>query len=186
MSQLTSLNRRQHPRLVTAAVFVAALVLALFGAQAFFPAQASAATVDLACTGPANGNYSPGFTFTPQTVSFTGSFTYTCVGDPNITSGSVQLSGQGTSSCGVAFPASSSTSVITWNTGETSTIDATSLVRVNGLGVVTVALTGEVTAGKFLGDDYTSLAAGVPTSGSCLSSGGVTQTSGALAAAFSH
>jgi len=184
MRQRTPPTRR-YPRLAATAVSLAALILATVAPQALFPSPASALTIDNACAGTVTTAYSPGFTLTPQTVSYSSTAAVNCTGDPNVTSGGYTSAGQITINCGLSMPSFNSQTTITWNTTETSTMAISSLVGINAVGVLTITITGEVIAGKFLGDDYTSVLVAAPTSGNCLF-GGVTQVQGTFVNEFSH
>ncbi|MEU4577864.1 hypothetical protein ACBI99_06275 [Nonomuraea sp. ATR24] len=122
-----------------------------------YAAPAHAIGQDVLCSidGTNTLTFSPKLRLTEQNVTMTGTGTYpTCVSsDPDITSGTSTISGQGSLGClSGAMPA---TEVVTWNTGETSTISYTVTLNVVA-GQSVFAVVGAVTAGKFAGDTVTS------------------------------
>lgn len=133
---------------------VALGVVTLTGSAVAGAAAASAATlVDLTCLGTNDATFSPGLTFTTQTVDIEAEGAYTdCVGDSEVAPGTYTATGEGTMSCLAGGHAGEFT--ITWNTGEHSTIAFTNTVAVRPGGEVVVVATGEVLAGKFDGARY--------------------------------
>lgn len=142
------------------------------------PAQAVGPT----CVATSTVSFSPGLTFTPttQTIGFDVQYSG-CVtlGRPDIVSGTRQGSYVGTRSClSVLPPSASGTFVVTWNTGETSTVTGTSSGQdVAGQSVLT--LSGTVTAGLFVGSSFTEVItqASLDLTG-CLIPPGITSQSG--------
>ncbi|WP_156325588.1 hypothetical protein [Nonomuraea sp. SBT364] len=99
--------------------------------------------------------FSPKLRLTQQAVTMTGTGNYpTCVSsDPDISSGTSTISGQGSLGClSGSMPA---TETVTWNTGESSTISYTVTLNLVA-GQTAFAVIGTVTAGKFAGDTVTS------------------------------
>jgi hypothetical protein len=172
------------PRLRRAAAAVAALALAL-SALVTVGTAAGATVIDLQCTGSQTLGYSPGLTLTPQGVSVAGSGSFSCPvsTDPAISTGSFTV-GPVTATLGCALTGGSGTFAYTWNTGQVSTVSATSVVTAN-LGVVAVTSTGTVVSGPFAGDTavftWTGTSPGVL---DCLSATGVTQYAGPTTLTF--
>lgn len=104
--------------------------------------------------GAAESTYSPPLSTTPQTVMNTGTSTltncYSLFG--GVTSGSSVINNSRPDySCNELLNIGSSGSVITWNTGETSTLTQTRIgSRVEGLAVIFTHI-GSVVSGKFEG-----------------------------------
>jgi len=118
------------------------------------PAQAIGPT----CVATSQITYSPGITLTPSsqstdyTVSFSGCLT---PGRTDIVSGSRSGSFTGVRSClSVLPPSASGTLVVTWNTGETSTVSYTADGQDVG-GQTVHTINGTITAGLFTGSSYT-------------------------------
>nr|BDT37387.1 hypothetical protein MFMH1_70560 [Myxococcus sp. MH1] len=104
------------------------------------------------CVGSVSSNYSPPLTNTPQDVNVVGSAVYSnCLGGGVLTASSPTGGSFPDYSCQGLLQMGSSPAVLTWNTGETSTLVQTRVV-VQGAGTsVTVLLLGSVTSGKFAG-----------------------------------
>ncbi|MEU5795914.1 hypothetical protein E2C11_15405 [Streptomyces lavendulae] len=120
-------------------------------------AAAPAGVLDLTCTPPSSGvsTYNPPLTNTQQMVATT--ITYQlgpCVSAkaPQVTAGTAVLNNAPRlRSCLELLGSSSRTLVITWNTGQTSTLSLNVTASVVGAVLQTI-LTGTVTAGLFQGD----------------------------------
>ncbi|MFI1013141.1 hypothetical protein [Streptomyces sp. NPDC020965] len=136
-----------------------ALIAACAGLVTAAPAQA--APGDLVCLPPTSSTvtFSPALTTVPQDVTVTtnnlfGPCTSTSV--PGITSGtfsgSFHVPGR---SCLTLAGSGSSTSTITWNTGQTSTLSLNYTTTIAGA-VYTSVLIGTVTSGLFAGDTVVS------------------------------
>lgn len=172
------------PRLSRVAAAVAALALGL-SALVTTGTAAGAAVVDLQCTGSQTLSYSPGLTLTPQAVTVSGSGSFSCPlsSDPAISTGSFTVGPVG-ATLGCALTGGSGTFAYTWNTGQVSTVSATSVVTAN-LGVVVVTSTGTVVSGPFAGDTavftWTGSSPGLL---DCLTPAGVTQYSGPTTLTF--
>ena len=145
----------------------------------------AAQLVDIQCEGTQTSSYSPGLLLTPQTVTVTFSTIYapcTSVSDPEITTGLASGTASVTTSCLELLdgPPGSTTRVITWNTGETSTWVFTLTSQHLG-GVVFITQTGAIVAGKFAGSTAVGVVALLsPPVIQCLASPGVTRVQGAL------
>ncbi|MFI2783557.1 hypothetical protein [Streptomyces sp. ALB3] len=145
----------RRPRLST----LLAVVCLLAGGLTFAAPASAAPTglLDITCTPPSSNSttFSPPLTNTPALVTRTGSAQFgPCVSlsRPDVTSGS--SSRPPTSlllDCSDLLTASSTTTTITWNTGETSTLSLNSTATIIGAALITTA-TGTVTAGLFQGD----------------------------------
>lgn len=173
-------TRRTHARL-TRWPGVLALLIA---STAVLPAQAAHALDSTTCTGSASVVYSPGLTFTPRTVTFTETDTYsTCLStDPTLTSGSsvntVSLAG---ASCLGAGPGTA-TYTINWNNSQSSTL-ALSYTDVIAGGVETLIGTGTVTSGQFTGGTaLVTIVLTAPNPLQCLTTTGATGQSGVITA----
>jgi hypothetical protein len=167
-----------------AAAAVAALALGL-SALVSVGTAASAAVIDLQCTGSQTLNYSPGLTLTPQAVTVSGSGSFSCPvsSDPTISTGAFTVGPVG-ATLGCALTGGSGTFAYTWNNGQVSTVSATSLVTAS-LGVVSVTSTGTVVSGPFTGDTAVFTWTGAsPGLLDCLTPTGVTQYSGATTLTF--
>jgi hypothetical protein len=109
------------------------------------------------CTVTANSTYSPGLTLEPkpQTVRFSADYT-SCItpGRPDITSGSRSRVVNLTRGCLDAQSSYSQTLDIIWNTGETSTVTATTTPTYVAGQLVNTTI-GTVTAGLFAGSSFT-------------------------------
>lgn len=134
---------------VSAALAASALALA--------PGPAHAQAGDLVCLPPTSSTvtFDPPLTQTPQTVNvhsanLLGPCTSTT--NPAVTSGTItgtyQVAGR---SCTTLAGPGSSTSTVTWNTGQTSTLHLNFTTVIAGA-VYTSVVTGVVTDGLFQGD----------------------------------
>jgi hypothetical protein len=111
----------------------------------------------MTCTAEQRTTYSPGATFVPsqQNIHVTGTFPVcTSVSNPEITSGSIEFSFQGTKSCLALDRTITGTSGILWNTGQTSTYTYTSTTATIA-GQIVVTIVGTVIAGAFQGNTIT-------------------------------
>jgi hypothetical protein len=134
---------------------VIALICSLLAGTLASPAQAAAG--DLTCTADQRTTYSPGVTFVPsqQNIHVTGTFPVCAsVSNPEITSGSIDFSFQGTKSCLALDRTIKGTSGILWNTGETTTYTYTSTTATIA-GQIVVTIVGTVIAGAFQGNTIT-------------------------------
>jgi hypothetical protein len=134
---------------------VAALVLALAGAIFVSgPAQAAGPT----CTASSQATFSPGLQLLPTTqdIAFNAGYS-NCVtpGHPEITSGVRSGTFTGPRGClSILPPSASGTFVVTWNTGQTSTVTFTQTGQ-DVAGQTVLTATGTVTSGLFLGASFT-------------------------------
>jgi hypothetical protein len=151
-------------------------------AMAVLPAAASAATV-IQCVGMETIEFSPGLTLTPKatTISLTVDLT-TCTGisDPPVTSLFLHIAPTFTASClgpldGLLI---TQTSVYTWNTGDTSTMQVTVTgTRAGAVQIITGI--GEITDGLFEGASVVFVQTlPIPNVLQCLAPPGVTEISG--------
>ncbi|MGC5014161.1 hypothetical protein ACLQ2R_25645 [Streptosporangium sp. DT93] len=158
----------------------------LITTAALLPAPAAHAAASATCTGSSAISYSPGLTFTPQTVTYSEtdtltSCTSTVSGLTSGTSGTVfTLPG---ASC-LAAPSLNTdpTFTITWNTGQHSVINLT-FTDLIVAGTEQVTGTGTVTSGPFTGGNATVVwVYPVLNPLQCLASPGLTSQSGTLIA----
>ncbi|WP_043628971.1 hypothetical protein [Nonomuraea candida] len=145
-------------RVTSARAAVCGAVLALLGPLGMaYAGPAHAIGQDVICSidGTNTLAFSPKLRLAEQAVTMTGTGTYpTCVSsDPDITSGTSTIFGQGSLGClSGSMPA---TETVTWNTGESSTISYTVTLNLFA-GQAAFVVVGTVTAGKFAGDTVTS------------------------------
>jgi hypothetical protein len=127
----------------------------------FPPSPAHAAPGDLTCTENESVSYSPGLLNTrrPVDVSVYNVLSCTSPTDPAVTGGHVQATVHGLDrSCTDLTASGSGSYTITWNTGETSTINYNRSAN-HVLGTLVIVENGTVTAGKFTGDSTTHVVA---------------------------
>lgn len=161
-------------------------VLASFAALAVAGVSVSSSAAHAAssttCTGSSAVSYSPGMTFTRQTISWTLTDTYSsCTStDSSLTAGGLSKNITGEASCddGVGLlPATSIT--ISWNNSQSSTVTLTTVTDALVLGSEQVTAVGTVTSGEFAGDDVTIVwVYAVLNPLQCMTSQGVTSQSG--------
>lgn len=136
-------------------------VLASFAALAVVSVSSSAhASSSTTCTGSAAVSYSPGLTFTKQTVDISETDTYTCTStDTSLTSGgwsaTISFPGASCASADVSFGPIAGGVTINWNNGQSSTLLPTVVTDdiVGGNEVFTGV--GTVSSGEFAGADAT-------------------------------
>ncbi|WP_131736112.1 hypothetical protein [Actinomadura roseirufa] len=173
-------GRRARRAAAPAALLLTAALTTLLPAQA-----ADAALGSVTCTGTSHLAYSPGLTFTPQSVTITETDTYTsCASsDPTLTSG--HISGSFTVaglSCANVTAGPDRYPVI-WNNGQTSIIAFTQTEATVVAGVQQYVGTGTVTSGEFNGDTAVFTWAYLPPSPlNCLAPGGLTSQDGTVTA----
>ncbi|MFI6510958.1 hypothetical protein ACIBCT_25410 [Streptosporangium sp. NPDC050855] len=117
------------------------------------PAPASAAVLDVTCTGLQTTTYTPGVTLTPQTVQVNLDRNFgPCVSlsQPAVLSGTSNVVGNATLSCLDLLSPGDGTRTITWNTGQTSTYTYTRQI-INLVGQTVRTETGSITSGLFAG-----------------------------------
>lgn len=145
------------PRIVLTAMTALVLLLAGLLVPAGPAAAQGAGLLDVTRTPPSSAvsTYSPPLTNTPQMTSASASYQLgPCISlsQPQVTSGtSVLTRPPRLRTCADLLGASSGTFVITWNTGQTSTVSANFNTTVAGA-VLTVVGTGTITSGLFQGD----------------------------------
>jgi hypothetical protein len=177
-----SRHRHRWRRLATP-VTVAALTVA---ANAFALTGVAHAVSSTTCVGNSSISYSPGLTFTPQTVQYSETDTFSaCVStDPTLTSG--------TSVSSTTFPGATCLAppgvfedpeyTISWNNGQQSVVELTFTDVVIG-GTEQVTGTGTVISGAFQGGNATIVwLYPVLNPLQCLTSQGVTNQSGPFTA----
>jgi hypothetical protein len=136
---------------------VAAICLVAVAGTLVNVAPAHAGVADVTCTPPSSNTatYDPPLTLTPQDGSITTETVHApCVSlsVPALTSGlSMSSISVKNRSCLDLLGPGSSTSVITWNTGQTSALKVNYTATIAGA-VYTVNQTGVVTSGLFAGD----------------------------------
>lgn len=140
--------RRAWPRVAVAAVAAALLV-----AGPAVPASADSTVIN--CTGEVELAFSPGLTYTDQTVSYTGEDRATsCISltHPYLHSFVGPFSGTATQSCGTLLDDGVGTEILYWNGGTTLTSTWTySYVAQQLASVVVYTVTGTVTSGVAAG-----------------------------------
>jgi hypothetical protein len=111
---------------------------------------------NLACVGSGATNYHPGLITTVRPVDISGSDEYgPCISsDSTLTSGSAQVSAQGTVSC--TRGSFNGTITIQWNNNKSSTVSFTATISLRADGEVVTMAQGVVAAGEFEGDFYDS------------------------------
>ncbi|MFF8092571.1 hypothetical protein [Streptomyces sp. NPDC016675] len=152
------LRVRSLPRTATVLTALCLLFGTLLAAS---PVHASArqagGLLDVTCTPPSSAvsSYNPPLSNTPQTSQSTVSYQLgPCVSlsRPDVTSGSsVVVNPPRQRTCLDLLAGGSMTLIITWNTGETSTVTANFNTTVVGA-LLQVIITGTVTSGLFQGD----------------------------------
>ncbi len=155
-------------------------------ANVFIVAGIAHAASSTTCLGNSSISYSPGLTFTPQTVQYTETDTFSsCVStDPSLTSG--------TATANATFPSASCLAppgifedpayTITWNNGQHSVVELTFTDVIIG-GTEQVTGTGPVISGEFQGGNATIVwLYPVLNPLQCLTSQGVTSQSGPVTA----
>ena len=146
------------------ASLLTAAAIVFSGVATATPATASA--LDVTCGGSQTTSYTPALTQTPQSVTVSASTQYgpcTSTSVPTLTSGSRSGNFNYSSfSCLNLLQSAAVTYTITWNTGQQSTISGSTTVNTVG-GVITVIVTGNVTAGLFAGDSVVQTATGAST-----------------------
>lgn len=161
-------------------------VLAVAGVSVSSSAHAASNTT---CTGSSAISYSPGLTFTPQTVTFSETDTYSsCTStDTSLTAGSfsanVTQSGKSCALVDVSGPITSlgGTYTISWNNGQSSTLQALVVTDVVIGGTEVFTGVGTVASGEFAGDDATVVwLYPVLNPLQCLTSQGLTSQSGTV------
>jgi hypothetical protein len=169
-SPSTTRPRRWRPTTLAAAVLLALM----------FPAPtATAASIDAECLGTFTRTFSPPVTLTPQTVTVTGTNTYsTCIIGSTATGTETATLTLG---CIPVTAGPATVETLTWHdiTGGTSTI-SWSIPTIVGQ---TVVYTGTVTAGRHTGDTATKVTSGISYVGSviaCLLGTPVSSTTGLI------
>lgn len=162
---------------------LAMAVLAMAGVSV--SASSAHAADDTTCTGSSATTASPGLTFTPRTVSYTVTDTYsTCVStDSSLTAGGFSIGATTVASCngGVSLIPSNSIT-ISWNNSQSSTVLLTTVTNVILAGTEQVTGVGTVTSGEFIGGDVTIVwLYPVINPLQCLTSQGLTGQSGTVA-----
>jgi hypothetical protein len=119
---------------------------------------ATAGVLDVTCLPPSSQHttYTPPLTNTagPVTVSTSTQYGPCTSTEPGLTTGS--------RSGNFNYSSFSCMNLLTWNTGQQSTISGSTTVNTAG-GVITVIVTGNVTAGLFAGDSVVQTATGAST-----------------------
>lgn len=159
---------------------------ALAAAVAVAPGSPAHAASTTTCTGTSHVVFSPGLTFTPQTVNVdeTDALTSCTSTDPTLTSGSVGPFNFDVpnASCNDVLPPGAGGLLITWNNGQTSTAALTYVLTVTG-GIVQQTGTGTITAGEFTGATaVVSWIYAVVNPLLCLTPGGMTVQNGTMIA----
>jgi hypothetical protein len=147
--------------------------------------SAHAAVASLTCTGTSPITYSPGLRFTPRTITYVETDTYTgCVdtADPTLTGGSSVNTDTGPFRCLSALTTDAGGYTVNWDNGQSSTFYLTFTDTI-AAGIETVTGTGTVRSGELTGATaefvwvYT-----VPDPLACLTATGVTSQSGTILA----
>jgi hypothetical protein len=163
----------------------AALLLAATTVLGLPVMSAHAATAALTCTGSSPITYSPGLRFTPRTITYIETDTYTgCLdtSDPTLTAGSSVNSATGNFSCLATLATDAGNYTVSWNNGQSTTFYLTFTDTIID-GIETVTGTGTATSGELTGATaafvwvYT-----VPNLLACLTTTGATSQSGTIVA----
>lgn len=164
-------------------------VLARAAATALGPAgsAAQAAAATLTCTGTSPIAYNPGLRFTPRTITYIETDTFTaCLdsADPTLTAGSSINSDTGPYSCLSTLTIDAGDYTVTWNNGQSTTFYLTFTDTIAaGIETGTGTGTGTATAGELTGAiaefvwAYT-----LPSPLACLSPEGATSQNGTILA----
>lgn len=141
-----------------AAVLTTLLLAVAGGVIGSSSAQAAGPT----CTASSQTTFSPGLTLTPSTqdIAFTAGYS-NCItpGRPDVTSGTRSGTYTGERGClSLLPPSASGTFVVTWNTGEKSTVTGTQTGQ-DVAGQTVLTMTGTVTSGLFVGASFTEVLA---------------------------
>ncbi|MFI9005855.1 hypothetical protein ACIGNX_01310 [Actinosynnema sp. NPDC053489] len=133
-----------------------AVALPVLLTSALLTPTASAGVLDVTCTPPSSdvATYNPPLTATNQATRVTASTQYgPCVSAslPGLTSGSRSFQGNAVTSCLNLLGSRAGTLVITWNTGQSSTINGNAITTIAGA-TFNQVFTGTVTSGLFSGD----------------------------------
>jgi hypothetical protein len=146
----------------------------------FTEAATSSATV--LCHGQENITYNPGLTYTPATVQYSGTDTFTsCTSTPptGITSASITFGGTATLSCTAFVPSDTVTEIVNWSNGQTSTWTFTTQVITSPDGELIIVASGPIVAGEFEGAQARQTISDLtPNPIACATPGGVTSESG--------
>ncbi|MFH8755935.1 hypothetical protein [Streptomyces atroolivaceus] len=157
MKKRVGVSFNATPRIILTAMTALVLLFAGLLAPTGPAAAQEAALLDVTCTPPSSAvsTYNPPLTNNPQKSSASASYQLgPCVSlsQPQVTSGtSVLTRPPRLRTCTDLLGASSGTFVVTWNTGQTSTVSANFNTTVVGAVLVVVA-TGTITSGLFQGD----------------------------------
>jgi hypothetical protein len=155
---------------------LSALVVGVIGGAA---APGAGALTQVTCNGLNSVTYSPAVTNTPGTTTISSSSTFApCLSltNPSIVAGAIASTVTTTASCTTLLGSFSATNVITWNTGQTSTLVGNAYTeRVDGQPVVLVL--GSIVSGLFRGATVTQQTVLTGDLSGCLGSG-LTGTSG--------
>ncbi|RLK58568.1 hypothetical protein [Actinokineospora cianjurensis] len=158
----------------------ATTALCLLGLLTPTPAQATPALV--ACVGDVEVNFTPGLTYTTQTVAVSGSenaTTCTSLTHPNLRSFSAPFSGSTERSCLALLAEGTGDETLLWDNSTTSHWEWTSHPTQTGSALV-VATTGLITSGTLAGATVTQeLVVTANTLDACTQPGGLTQLDGA-------
>ncbi|MFC4117339.1 hypothetical protein [Nonomuraea zeae] len=161
---------------------LAALLACVLAAAAIALPRAAHAASSTTCTGTSHATYSPGLTFTPQTVTGTDASTLSsCTStDTTLNSGSWNDGGTITdASCNDAEIGPGPLTV-TWNNSQTSTASLTYVLTITG-GILQTIGTGTITSGEFTGATAVFTWIYVVNPLQCLASGGLTAQDGTIA-----
>ncbi|RYZ35754.1 MAG: hypothetical protein EOO71_34315 [Myxococcaceae bacterium] len=113
---------------------------------------AKAETVILACAGQEKTDYSPGLTYTPRQVSFTGQSDLSCpLLTPAVRTATIKTVGSSMQSCTPALTSATSQITINWGDGTTSIAKGTTALSTKPAGESVITLTGNVLSGRFMG-----------------------------------
>jgi hypothetical protein len=172
----------QKSRVHAIASFAALAALAVVSVSS--SAHAASSTT---CTGSSALGYSPGLTFTSQTISVSETDTFSsCTStDSSLTSGSFSATftvhGVSCDDVEAAGPGADAYE-ISWNNSQSSTIDATAATVAIVGGNQVFTLVGTVSSGEFTGDDVTvTWVYPLVDVLQCLTSPGITSQSGTVA-----
>ncbi|MCO1580446.1 hypothetical protein M8C13_32300 [Crossiella sp. SN42] len=143
-------------------------------------AQASPELAVVQCVAGGSSAYSPGLTMTARPIDITGEGTFnTCLGDSAVSGGTYTFTAHSDSLACTLGDATSTVKINWLPLNVTSTVDLAIARSVRPGGETAAVITGTITAGRYVGASYTSLAVIVnPAAGACLSDPGVVSSTG--------
>jgi hypothetical protein len=167
------------------APLIATILLAAATVTGLSATSASAAVASLTCTGTSPITYTPGLRFTPRTITYVETDTYTsCLdsADPTLTAGSSINSDTGPFRCLSALTTDAGGYTVNWNNGQSTTFYLTFTDTI-AAGIETVTGTGTATSGELTGATAEFVwAYTLPNPLACLTPAGATSQNGTIIA----